>query len=159
MPMWLTWAGFDRGPAAPKKSRSPGWIFASGIRLAAGTSPAIAYVVLPRRTPGNVTAPAYAWSLYTRQTNPEQSNPPGTVVPVPKGSCGDSLVPPHTYGYPTNETAVWSTERWSPASGAGLKVAPSDATASRSAVRRPRIRQAEYAASALVATLSGPSSR
>ena len=40
--MWLIWAGFDFGPAAPKKRRSPGWTFASGIRLAGGTSPAIA---------------------------------------------------------------------------------------------------------------------
>ena len=40
--MWLIVAGFDFGPPAPKKRRSPGWSFPIPIRFAAGTSPLIA---------------------------------------------------------------------------------------------------------------------
>ncbi len=40
--MWLTWTGFDLGPAAPKKTTSAGWSFVSGIRFAGFTSPLIA---------------------------------------------------------------------------------------------------------------------
>ena len=35
--MWSTWAGLERGPAAPQKSTSPGFSRANGMRLVTGT--------------------------------------------------------------------------------------------------------------------------
>ena len=45
---------------------------------------------------GKRGAPVNGRVLYTRQANPEQSNPPREVTP--KSVCRDSDVPPQTYG-------------------------------------------------------------
>jgi len=83
-----------RGPAAPQKSRSPGFSRANGIRFAAGTSPLIAKVVRPFSVPAERGAASVDLSLKTRQTNPEQSKPPGAWTP--NGASAFSLVPPQT---------------------------------------------------------------
>ena len=59
------------------------------------------------RIPDRLGAFANGCSLKTRQTKPEQSNPPGSSLP--KSSCGFSEVPPQTYGEPTKRSARLST--------------------------------------------------
>jgi hypothetical protein len=66
------------------------------MRAARGNSPLISYVVRPRSTVCRRGAPVKGRVLYTRHTNPEQSNPPREVTP--KSVCRDSDVPPQTYG-------------------------------------------------------------
>ena len=96
MPLWFTSDGLKLGPRAPKKRTSAGWRRANAIRLALPTSPLISNVVRPRSTPASRDAPEYDWSLNTRQTKPEQSNPP--CDRTPNGDSAVSLVPPQMYG-------------------------------------------------------------
>ena len=51
--MWPTSAGVDRAPRSPKNTTSPGSSACRGIRAERGTSPLIAYVVLPRSILGD----------------------------------------------------------------------------------------------------------
>src|SRR4029453_12046875 len=83
MPAFPISEGFDLGPLLPKNRTSPGCTAAGSMRSDCPTSPLIAYVVLPLITPGSAVAPSYDWSLKTRQTSPEQSNPPGTMIVLP----------------------------------------------------------------------------
>src|SRR5262249_2334011 len=106
-PVWPIVLGWDLGPLGPKKPRSPGASFAKPIRFERGTSPLIWYVVRPLIVAFSAAPPGYACSLYTRQTKPEQSKPPRACTP--NGASAFSLVPPQTYGKPTNLTAVLST--------------------------------------------------
>src|SRR6185436_14012150 len=145
--------GFDAGPREPKKRTSPGSIEARSMRAAFGTSPLMAYVVRPRSTAARAGASGYGSSLYTRQTNPEQSNPPGTVTVLPgavalQSFCVCSDIPAKTYGEPTKRSARARTSRWSSVSvGTEKRVTRSWIAVMRPASSR-RSFASEYAASA-----------
>src|SRR6188474_1170618 len=105
--MCPTSVGFEAGPREPKKTTSAARRLGLATRAARGTSPLIAYVVLPLSAVARRGAPVYGSSLYTRQTSPEQSKPPGRSLPP--SCCGRSDVPAHTYGEPTSRRARAST--------------------------------------------------
>src|SRR5437870_3518162 len=109
----------------------------------------MAIVVRPRRSAASCGAPAYVCSLYTCQTKPEQSKPPGAWTP--NGASGPGLVPPQTYGYPISVTAVCSTF---PCHGVGAgseNAAAASCTDCESPPSDFKICATEYAASARVA--------